>query len=1332
MIMGNSQKTRGKSTSKTTKSSKPTGKVEVEPGRVFFQGEGVAIEAKVKNPISGAHVRKNFGERTSLVQIRRVDHAPKGATSAQAATKAKLQAAAQKPGQTKLLQGGQAQKAGIKTKAQLLEKLKAAGIQEPAKQLDAGIKAEMEHTKDKRVAQRIAMDHLAEIPDYYNRLQKMEKVASTAPATKKMEEMSKGDPLLNAKMAFLNDTEKTVAAELPRLRKRANGAIQRLMKAGLAAPAQAIRGLLNRLEEGKLLMGRNLTTLQALYKELDSANKVANRRASLKKPESSNQELEKQYRAEVKASLERQAKIKEKARQHRESKIAMVEQRQDAQERVSKLRGWLTRTINALQKDTSSDPENLKRQITRFEGIRLAVNNPGTNPEAAKSLVKDISDLPPEMQRAFHERFWGPMTEQAAKEKIFGYTPPTVKLDAATEATHLQEIIQALGVAISTTLPALTFEEWMTKYHDKYFYPVEDISNPLVKKIDNRTGNMLLTPAAWLEKLLDENPNWYQGKTRDAEMRAHFEKDKQRLLEEIQERRQFRQAQFNKVRDKIPILSHRYGALHDERDKLIQEYGYAQKEMTLSKSGGASEEHIAKLEANIDAINKRMHSDGSWVKIRQIEGKLQKLAMEAERQEAEFKEKFPASRDKEWNDETRIAEKRVASIKQKVRAKRGFTGIDVSLPKNEAEAFEKVFGKTFAKRPKQGGNSDKYPDYVYMNLTKEEHEAFLKFMRESSSKSEPFSKKDEPATKKPAKEKATKTPKVEDPIQKAEQAEKRAVERLAELKKEQESALVGKDEAKAKEIQKKVRAKERDLEKVRDVIIKGKVSVDLAPVVARMAKLLDQGKPVVERNLKILEAIGKTRIAKAHEPIAHLIEETIKAERDRLGVNMKDLVEGTFTTEFQWSKDYNKEVAKIAAVPEQMEKQEGGIACRSIDALKTVKEMLREAAKHETTIKSRIAELEGKVNTITHPVLDLEKQKNNVNYKYDLDRFNKALDEAKSSIATAKETLKSGKVVSYEWYMPGVGGPPHENVLGLDSEFGRARSILSDVKTAEESKKELLAFQESKQVTASTPVQKQPEKAAEPAWKNEEHIQALNQKLRKEQASKERAEKHEAEKMERRAAGLEYIPAAEIHAQSHKFQKLEIKPPEKKEGPKTRLDKDEREVKTIVAGLQGAGMKAALDRLIASGIKTPTLAQVRDENRTRALEHEASRVGKKQEIKVEPEKKAEKDQSEKYNERRRELAEIKRHQKSVAEATPEKIDAGFNLLEEAREFMALKTLTPVERHDRAAGLLVRFHAMPLSLKGPVVVDFIKDLQKVETSTRVTTPFRSSPSRVMME
>lgn len=42
------------------------------------------------------------------------------------------------------------------------------------RQLQIGIRSEMEHTTSKKIATKIALDHLTEIPDYYTRLQKME------------------------------------------------------------------------------------------------------------------------------------------------------------------------------------------------------------------------------------------------------------------------------------------------------------------------------------------------------------------------------------------------------------------------------------------------------------------------------------------------------------------------------------------------------------------------------------------------------------------------------------------------------------------------------------------------------------------------------------------------------------------------------------------------------------------------------------------------------------------------------------------------------------------------------------------------------------------------------------------------------------------------------------------------------------------------------------------------------------------------------------------------------------------------------------------------------
>jgi hypothetical protein len=66
----------------------------------------------------------------------------------------------------KVLKSGRADKAKLKPK------------EVDQKQLKMGIKVEMEHTNDSKVSKDIAMDHLAEIPDYYSRLKSMEASAS--------------------------------------------------------------------------------------------------------------------------------------------------------------------------------------------------------------------------------------------------------------------------------------------------------------------------------------------------------------------------------------------------------------------------------------------------------------------------------------------------------------------------------------------------------------------------------------------------------------------------------------------------------------------------------------------------------------------------------------------------------------------------------------------------------------------------------------------------------------------------------------------------------------------------------------------------------------------------------------------------------------------------------------------------------------------------------------------------------------------------------------------------------------------------------------------------
>jgi hypothetical protein len=59
------------------------------------------------------------------------------------------------------------------TPDQLAKKHKVS-VEQIQKQLSKGIKVEKEHTSDERIAREIALDHLSELPDYYDRLQKAE------------------------------------------------------------------------------------------------------------------------------------------------------------------------------------------------------------------------------------------------------------------------------------------------------------------------------------------------------------------------------------------------------------------------------------------------------------------------------------------------------------------------------------------------------------------------------------------------------------------------------------------------------------------------------------------------------------------------------------------------------------------------------------------------------------------------------------------------------------------------------------------------------------------------------------------------------------------------------------------------------------------------------------------------------------------------------------------------------------------------------------------------------------------------------------------------------
>jgi hypothetical protein len=61
------------------------------------------------------------------------------------------------------------------------------------KELEMGILVEMEHTTNRDIATKIALDHLSEIKDYYTRLKKMEEKAKKQQEEKKEEESEKDE-----------------------------------------------------------------------------------------------------------------------------------------------------------------------------------------------------------------------------------------------------------------------------------------------------------------------------------------------------------------------------------------------------------------------------------------------------------------------------------------------------------------------------------------------------------------------------------------------------------------------------------------------------------------------------------------------------------------------------------------------------------------------------------------------------------------------------------------------------------------------------------------------------------------------------------------------------------------------------------------------------------------------------------------------------------------------------------------------------------------------------------------------------------------------------------
>jgi len=96
------------------------------------------------------------------------------------------------------LVGGISVKKGVSTK----------GVD--ASELKMGIGVEKEHTFDKDTAERIAVDHLSEIGDYYTRLKKMEDEALSTEKPKKIKDITESINIDKLKRFDKKKTQKAI------------------------------------------------------------------------------------------------------------------------------------------------------------------------------------------------------------------------------------------------------------------------------------------------------------------------------------------------------------------------------------------------------------------------------------------------------------------------------------------------------------------------------------------------------------------------------------------------------------------------------------------------------------------------------------------------------------------------------------------------------------------------------------------------------------------------------------------------------------------------------------------------------------------------------------------------------------------------------------------------------------------------------------------------------------------------------------------------------------------------------------------------------------------
>jgi hypothetical protein len=115
--------------------------------------------------------------------------------------------------ESELLKGGESDK---KSLIQIAKKHDAKNyyhidnmVQSLKKELEMGIKIEMEHTDDKDVAKEIAMDHLWENPSYYSKLKKIEAKEQTMASSSGSYEGNAFGPMIKREINKINNAKLT-------------------------------------------------------------------------------------------------------------------------------------------------------------------------------------------------------------------------------------------------------------------------------------------------------------------------------------------------------------------------------------------------------------------------------------------------------------------------------------------------------------------------------------------------------------------------------------------------------------------------------------------------------------------------------------------------------------------------------------------------------------------------------------------------------------------------------------------------------------------------------------------------------------------------------------------------------------------------------------------------------------------------------------------------------------------------------------------------------------------------------------------------------------------